>query len=269
MTETETTRVSRRPSPIFLGLVGITAISGWALFTGAGGSGAAGPIAFVFILAAWVISLCLHEFAHALVAYRYGDTSVAYRGYLTLDPLKYTHPVFSIVLPLVFVLLGGIGLPGGAVFIDQRALRTRFARSAVSAAGPLTNLLIAVVLAIVIGIGFSSRVGSGGAAGAAAGSYEFWAALGFLLFLQITATVLNLLPVPGLDGFGIIEPYLPTSWLARASRVAPFAILILFGLLWIPAVNQAFFGFIFGLTNLLGVPGILIGSGYGLFQFWR
>ena len=120
-----------------------------------------------------------------------------------------------------------------------------------------------------IGIGFSSRVGSGGAAGAAAGSYEFWAALGFLLFLQITATVLNLLPVPGLDGFGIIEPYLPTSWLARASRVAPFAILILFGLLWIPVVNQAFFGFIFGLTNLLGVPGILIGSGYGLFQFWR
>lgn len=258
MTETQTTRVSRAPSPIFLGLVAVALVSGWALFAGLG---APTIVAFVFILAAWVISLCLHEFAHAVVAYRYGDVSVAHRGYLTLDPLKYTHPVFSIVLPLVFVLLGGIGLPGGAVFIDQRALRTRFARSAVSAAGPLTNLTIAVVLAIAIGIGFQGGGGSG--------QYEFWAALGFLLFLQITATVLNLLPVPGLDGFGMIEPYLPTAWLARASRVAPFAILILFGLLWIPPVNAAFFGLIFGLTDLLGVPGILIGSGYGLFQFWR
>ncbi len=257
MTEAETTTVSRRPSPIFLGLVAVALLSGWALFAGIGGAGAAGPVAFVFILAAWVITLCLHEFAHALVAYRNGDTSVAYRGYLTLDPLKYTHPVFSIVLPLVFVLLGGIGLPGGAVFIDQRALRTKAARSAVSAAGPLTNLAIAIVLAIAIGLGFRTE------------QYEFWAALAFLLFLQVTATVLNLLPVPGLDGFGIIEPYLPNTWLAGAARVAPFAILILFGLLWIPAINEAFFGAILAVTNLLGVPGILIGSGYGLFQFWR
>lgn len=254
MTETETTQVSRRPSSIFLGLVAVAIISGWALFVGVGPPGI---IAFVFVLAGWVISLCLHEFAHAFVAYRNGDESVVHRGYLTLDPLRYTHPLFSIVLPLIFVLLGGIGLPGGAVFIDQRALRTKRARSAVSAAGPLTNLLIAIVLAIAIAIGFRT------------GQYEFWAAIGFLLFLQVTATVLNILPVPGLDGFGIIEPYLPQNWLAGAARVAPFAILILFGLLWIPVINEAFFRAILGILNALGVPGILVGSGYNLFQFWR
>jgi Zn-dependent protease len=233
----------------------IAVLSGFALFVGVG---APGVVAFFFVLAVWVITLCLHEFFHALVAFRNGDESVAYRGYLTLDPLRYTHPIFSIVLPLVFVLLGGIGLPGGAVFIDHSALRTRGARSRVSAAGPLTNLAIAVVVAIAILLGARTT-----------GTIDFWAALAFLLFLQITATVLNLLPVPGLDGFGIIEPYLRPAWVARAMRVAPFAILILFGLLWIPVVNGAFFGAILGITDAMGVQRGLIGAGYSLFQFWR
>jgi Zn-dependent protease len=158
-------------------------------------------------------------------------------------------------MPLVFLLLGGIGLPGGAVFIDRNALRTRFARSAVSAAGPLTNIAIAVLLAVVIGTRSDER--------------SFWTALAFLLFLQVTAAVLNILPIPGLDGFGVVEPYLPRTWLAGAAQVAPFAIIGLFVLLWIPAVNAAFFNGIFGLVKLLGVPTLLVARGYDLFQFWR
>ncbi|MFM9877205.1 MAG: site-2 protease family protein [Rhodoglobus sp.] len=255
MTDARAVRTRRGPSPIFLGLLALTLVSGGALYLDIGSPGI---VAFIFVLASWVVTLCLHEFAHALIAYRNGDESVVHRGYLTLDPLRYTHPVFSIVLPLVFVLLGGIGLPGGAVFIDHGALHTRGARSRVSAAGPLTNLLIAVVLAVAIAVGARSS-----------GPFEFWAAIAFLLFLQVTAAVLNLLPVPGLDGFGIIEPYLPPAWVARAMRVAPFAILILFGLLWIPVVNAAFFGVILGILDAMGVPAVLIGAGYNLFQFWR
>ena len=246
-----TSRTPRGPSPIFLGLVALAVASGWALFTGFGPSGI---VAFVFVASLWVISLCLHEFAHAAVAYRYGDHSVVHRGYLTLDPLKYTHVVYSLVLPLLFVLLGGIGLPGGAVFIDRSALRSRFASSAVSAAGPLTNIAVAVILAIALAF--------------REGSSPFWAALAFLLFLQVTAAILNLLPIPGLDGFGILEPYLPREWLAGAARIAPFAVLGIFALLWIPTVNQAFFAAITGIIRLLGVPPILVGSGYNLFQFW-
>lgn len=246
-------RVSRAPSPIFLGLLVVTIAAGWAL---AAGFGPPGVVAFVFVTAAWVVTLCLHEFAHALVAYRNGDESIAHRGYLTLDPLRYTHVVYSIVLPLIFVMLGGIGLPGGAVFVDRSALRTRFASSAVSAAGPLTNLGVAIVLAIALALrpDWTS---------------PFWAAIAFLLFLQVTAAVLNLLPIPGLDGFGILEPYLPRSWIPGAWRIAPFAVIGLFALLWIPQVNHAFFGLITGILTLLGVPGTLVGAGYGLFQFWR
>lgn len=244
-------RVPRGPSPIFLGLVAIAIASGWALWTG---FGSPGIVAFLFVVSSWVITLCLHEFAHAAVAYRYGDHSVVYRGYLTLDPLRYTHVVFSLVLPLLFVLLGGIGLPGGAVFIDRSALRSRFAHSAVSAAGPLTNIAVAVLLAVALGL--------------REGSSPFWAAMAFLLFLQVTAAVLNILPVPGLDGYGIIEPYLPREWAAGAARIAPYAVLGLFALLWIPQINQAFFSGITGIITLLGVPNILVSSGYNLFQFW-
>lgn len=74
---------------------------------------------FLMVLGGWGVSLCLHEFGHAYVAYRGGDREVYFKGYLTLDPRKYTDPVFSIVLPLLILAIGGIPLPGGAVFINH------------------------------------------------------------------------------------------------------------------------------------------------------
>ncbi|ETZ91370.1 peptidase, M50B family protein [Mycobacteroides abscessus MAB_030201_1075] len=78
------------------------------------------------------MSLCLHEFGHAYTAWRFGDTQA--RGYLTLNPLQYTDPVLSIALPLVFIALGGIGLPGGGV--RAPAGMTNRQRTIVSLAGP-------------------------------------------------------------------------------------------------------------------------------------
>ncbi len=115
-----------RPSGVFVLVMLIFIGSGAALF-----SGITHPVLpFVFILSGWVVSVCLHEFAHAIVAYVGGDKSVASSGYLTLDPLKYAHPLLSVVIPAVFIALGGFALPGGAVLINtRRAARTsmRFA----------------------------------------------------------------------------------------------------------------------------------------------
>lgn len=230
-------------------------VAGRALWTG---YGSAGLFAFLFVAAGWVVSLCLHEFAHASVAYGSGDHSVAERGYLTLDPLRYTHFAYSILLPLLFVLLGGIGLPGGAVFIDRSKLRSRFANSAVSAAGPLTNILFAAALAIPL----ATWGPTGGA------HLEFWAAVAFLAFLQVTAAVLNSLPVPGLDGFGVIEPFLPARVLQKVAPVAPYAILLVFVLLWVPVANREFFRLVLALLSAFGVPEGLTAYGDQLFRFW-
>jgi Zn-dependent protease len=111
----------------------------------------------IVICAGWIFSLCLHEFSHALVAYWGGDTSVKRKGYLTFNPLKYADPGYSIALPLLFLLMGGLGLPGGAVYINQSSLRNRWWQSAVSAAGPIANILLAVLLSIA----FQLAIGSG------------------------------------------------------------------------------------------------------------
>jgi hypothetical protein len=78
----------------------------------------------IFILSGWLISLCLNEFSHAYTALRGGDSSILTKGYLDLDPLKYTNGMLSVVLPSAMVLFGGVGLPGGCVYIDDSRLKS-------------------------------------------------------------------------------------------------------------------------------------------------
>ena len=190
-------RSAFRPSPIFLGLLGVWITGGlmaWYEF------GNPTVDTLLFVLGGWLVSLSLHEFSHALFAYRAGDRFVAQRGYLTLNPLKYTHPLLSIGLPLLFLLLGGIGLPGGAVWVDRSAIRGRLRNSLISLAGPAANVVFLIVLVVPF------------VAGADTGAHPtFWAAVAFFAFLQLTAAVLNLLPVPGLDGGNALRPWLKDS----------------------------------------------------------
>ena len=99
------------------------------------------------VFGGWLVSLTLHEFAHSLVAYLGGDREIKERGFLTLNPLKFMDPVWSVVAPLVLVMLGGLPLVGGRTLIDGHALRSRWWDTAVSAAGPATNLGIACLIA--------------------------------------------------------------------------------------------------------------------------
>ncbi|MFT3900930.1 MAG: site-2 protease family protein [Gordonia sp. (in: high G+C Gram-positive bacteria)] len=209
--------------------------------------------AVVFILAGWVISLCLHEFAHAFTAFRYGDHSVDSRGYLTLNPLKYTHPGLSIGLPILIILMGGIGFPGGAVYLHTQGF-TKAQRSIVSAVGPLTNLILGAVL--LIAVPFLDE------------QSNLAAAVAFLGFLQITAAILNIIPMPGFDGYGVIEPWLSPGARQSAAKIAPYGFLIIFALILIPAVNQAFFTGIYDVVQLFGTPWRLVSEGRDLFMFW-
>jgi Zn-dependent protease len=245
-----------RLSPIFVLLVVVTVCGGFLSAVANRVALTAGVV--LLVLGGWAVSLCLHEFGHAFFAWRAGDRSVATKGYLTLNPLKYTDMALSFLLPVLFLLLGGIGLPGGAVYIDRGAIRGRLKHSLISAAGPLANLAFAIVLGVVLTQLATSLDHA-----------LFWSGLAFLAFLQVTAAVLNLLPVPGLDGFGIIEPYLPRSWVAQANRVGGYAFIALMALLWIGPVNSAFFSVIYHLTDLFGINSDLTTVGHALFQFWQ
>lgn len=212
---------------------------------------------FTVVIIGWIFSLCLHEFSHALTAYFGGDETVRDKGYLTFNPLKYTHPVFSILLPLLFLVMGGIGLPGGAVYIEKWRLRSRQWASAVSLAGPASNFLLAASLVLVLR--FVPPVATG-----------IWPGLAFLALLQVMAVVLNLIPLPPFDGYGAIEPFLSSSIREKFDRLRGLLMLVIFFLLWyVPFVNNFFWGLIDAIANLLGIPLPLASLGYQQFFFWR
>jgi Zn-dependent protease len=238
-----------RISPVFAIPVGATIVGGIGLWIGAA-PGLTIPLSILLVVGGWITSLCIHEFGHAFIAYLGGDRSVASAGYLSLNPLKYTHPLLSIALPVVFLLIGGIGLPGGAVYLNERAIRNDQWRSFASAAGPLSNVLFAVL------IGWPFLVFGGLPP---FGDYHFWAALAFLVFLEITAIVLNLIPIPPFDGFGMIEPWLSIELRVFAKRLGMLPLIVLFFLLWQGGpVSSVFWNFTYGLTNLLNVPQYLV-----------
>ena len=249
-------RRERQVSPVFLGLVAVMAVTGWAVWHGF--STNTGFAVFLFVVSGWIVSLCLHEYAHARTALHGGDITVGAKGYLTLNPLKYTHAMLSIVLPVIFVILGGIGLPGGAVFIERGRIRGRWKHSLISAAGPLTNVLFAIALMLPF-----TLLGTSDWAPTA-----FRAAIAFLAMLQVTAALLNFLPVPGLDGYGVIEPWLSYSVRRQVEPLAPFGLLAVFGVLWIPSVNQYFWMAIDALMGVFRVPAVYTAYGYSLFHFW-
>jgi len=212
-------------------------------------------LTFFVVLAGWIFSLCLHEFSHALVAYLGGDWTVREKGYLTFNPLKYTHPLYSLLLPLLFLVMGGIGLPGGAVYIETWRLRSKYWLSAMSLAGPTANLLVAIVLAVILNT-------------TSVGSTAIGPGLAFLAYLQIMAVVLNLLPVPPFDGYAVIEPFLPSGIRMQVAQVRGGFIWIVFLVLWfVPFAGQALGSLLFSLTGILNIPPELIGLGYAQFKF--
>ena len=215
---------------------------------------------FLFVLVGWIFSVCLHEFGHAIVAYRFGDYTVKEKGYLTMNPIHYTHPVMSLVLPVVFMLLGGIGLPGGAVYIEDSLIHGKGRRALVSLAGPAMNLLLALVLCLPFWTGLVT----------AETRNLVPTALAMLISLQVSAVIFNLLPVPSFDGFRALSEWLPQPAREFAWRHATLFMFALFALFWqVPAINNAFWLAVYGLCSALGIEPHLLDGGWDEFRFWE
>jgi Zn-dependent protease len=216
-------------------------------------------ITFIFIFAAWIFSLCVHEFAHAAVAYRGGDYTVLEKGYLSLNPFKFTDPFLSVILPLVILAIGGIGLPGGCVYIQRSLLRSRAWDCMVSLAGPFANVNLAVIFASPFYLGFVEP----------GTSSPMWNAMAFLVGLQCIAFVLNMMPVPGLDGFAALAAWMDEMTRARIYQHANMFFFLFIILIWnIPALNNFIWGASFFGAELLGVPREMVWAGLDAFRIF-
>lgn len=261
-----------RISTVFLAVLAATATGGVVAWLSSPTAGNGPKFAvFVFVFGLYFTVLCLHEFGHAYAAHRGGDTSIAARGYLDLNPMRYVNPVLSLLLPAIYLIIGALPLPGGAVLVNRAAIRSKREASLVSAAGPLSNILAAAVSMALVAL-FAPTLDFGGTSWIDPSQPHayFWMGLSFFAYLQVAVAILNLIPVPGLDGYGIIEPYLRFETRRALEPVRPYGILVVLLLLFFfPPVRDGFSHLITDILTAGQQPRNGAFQGQGLFQFWH
>jgi Zn-dependent protease len=173
---------------------------------------------FLLLAPIFIVSLTLHELAHALTAYRLGDRSAQEMGRLTLNPLAHLDPLGSAILVITY--FSGSFLFGWAkpVMVDPRNLRTspQVGMALVGAAGPATNFL----LALGAGAVWAHTQLTGDAL-----TIVYWA-----IVINVSLGVFNLLPIPPLDGSRIIGGFMPRETYARWQALDQYGMYVVFGL---------------------------------------
>ena len=178
----------------------------------------------LIILSVLLFSLTIHEMAHAVTADWYGDPTARRLGRISLNPLVHLDLVGSLVLPLMAFYLGGF-IFGWAKPVPVNTANLKNHRRdflMISAAGPASNIILAVGASVLLSVVPGGLGASGGVAGGLA-------TFGFtLLQLNLLLAVFNMLPIPPLDGGNVLAGLLPETLAASYDRlVRPFGFLIL------------------------------------------
>ena len=179
------------------------------------------------MMLALILSLTLHEAAHAFMAYLQGDNTAKLEGRLTLNPIPHMDPVGTIIFPLIGSMLGGF-IFGWArpVPVNTRNLKSqKWGYVLVAAAGPIANLIlcfVSVVFAILL-----SRVSDGSVL------VGFKRLAEAMIYINAILAVFNLMPIYPLDGGAILYEFLPRSLkLAYEDYIIPYGNMILLALIF-------------------------------------
>lgn len=160
---------------------------------------------FVFQIAILVMSVVIHEVSHGYVAAMLGDDTARYQGRLTLNPIKHLDFVGSFLVPSIAYFLGGFifGWAKPVPYNPYNLRPGRWSEAAVAAAGPASNIILALIFGLLLRVGMSGGVIStdGGASWA---TPAFIQITSMIVFINILLAIFNLMPIPPLDGSKLI-----------------------------------------------------------------
>jgi Zn-dependent protease len=202
---------------------------------------------------AYAISLAFHESAHAWTALRLGDSTGRDLGRITLNPIPHIDPFGTILLPLfLWWSTHGTMMFGYAKPVPYNPYRLRngpIGASMVAAAGPLSNFLLAAV-----GAAFLWFLHETGAMRFEAGEFFFQ----FLVVVNVSLALFNLLPIPPLDGGTVVAGLLPRGPISRAwAAIEPYGFVILIALMYMGATGRLISGLTYRISGtLLGWAGV-------------
>lgn len=203
-----------------------------------------------------LMAITLHEAAHGWVASKLGDKTALMLGRVTLNPFKHIDPIGTVLVPILLLVLGGFVFGWAkAVPISPRNFNNPVRDMAwVAVAGPLSNLLMAIGWALIAKFGYMLSVNGSDAMGVG----QFLAYSGMAgVAINLVLMVLNLIPIPPLDGSRVLTAFLPKPLAFRFNQLEPYGLFILLGLLLLgvlgPIISgpyQAIQGFILQMVGI-------------------
>lgn len=217
---------------------------------------------FGAVVTALILGIAFHEFSHAFTADRLGDRTARMMGRVSLNPLRHLDPTGT-----VFLLIGGFGW-GKPVPVNPSRLRNgpQTGRAMVAAAGPVSNLLLAVLASIPIHLGLVDwrspflipRSVSSWEVGEYLGLY-----LGAVIIFNVVLAVFNLLPLAPLDGFSVAVGVLPRDLSETVARLEPYGPGILMLLIVMPFVTQGSVSLLHEVMSpvINGLTELIVGGG--------
>ena len=178
-------------------------------------------VTLVLLIAFILIAMSVHEAMHAYVALRLGDRLAAEQGRISLNPLKHVDPLMTVLLPAVTLILFHVPFLAArpVPFNPERVRFNEFGAALIAVAGPVSNLLLAIVAATLLHI-------------VSPGSFVVQA-LGLFVALNVTLFVFNLVPVPPLDGSRVLYAFAPETVQDFLSKIEPYGLLIIFALIFV------------------------------------
>ena len=179
------------------------------------------------LIPALIVSIVFHEVAHGWSALALGDPTAREQRRLSLNPIRHVDPVGTLLLPGFMLAVGGpvFGWAKPVPVIKERLRNPRFGMMAVAAAGPATNLLLAVAGAAVFGVLAATLP-------VTTAETPLWAeAMYYFLLINVFLAFFNLLPIPPFDGSHIVEGLLPPALARGYEKLRPFGLLLFVGLI--------------------------------------